>query len=111
MSTTPVASARDGRKIRIGTVVSDRMAKTIVVRVDRLVQHPLYHRTIRRATRFKVHDEANTAKTGDVVKIAETRRLSKDKRWRLVEVLRRGSRAEPIPEDTVVTPQAGAGVS
>ena len=111
MSTTHTAPARDKRKVRIGTVVSDRMAKTIVVRVDRLVQHPLYHRTIRRSTRFKVHDETNAAKTGDVVKIAETRRLSKDKRWRLVKVLRRGSRAEPIPEETAAAAQTGAGAS
>jgi small subunit ribosomal protein S17 len=64
------------------------MQKTIVVQVARRVQHPIYQRVVRRTTRFKVHDEANRAKVGDYVKIAETRPLSKDKRWRLVEVLK-----------------------
>jgi small subunit ribosomal protein S17 len=67
------------------------MQKTIVVRVDRLVQHPKYQRVIRRATNFKAHDETNQSHIGDYVKIMETRPLSKDKRWRLIEVLRRGS--------------------
>ncbi|MBI4353987.1 MAG: 30S ribosomal protein S17 [Candidatus Omnitrophica bacterium] len=79
------------RKVRLGTVVSNRMQKTIVIRVDRLVQHPTYQRVVRRATNFKAHDETNSAKIGDYVKIMETRPLSKDKRWRLVEILRRGS--------------------
>lgn len=79
---------RGHRKERIGVVVSDKMKKTIVVRVDSLAKHPGYKRILHRSKRFKVHDEENKAKTGDKVKIAETRPISKDKRWRLIEVLR-----------------------
>lgn len=85
------------RKVRLGVVVSDKMQKTIVVQVRRLARHPVFPRVVKRATRFKVHDETNSAKTGDWVKIMETRPLSKDKRWRLVEILRRGSTAPAIP--------------
>ncbi len=87
-STTVV---RRARKVREGIVVSNRMQKTIVVRVDRLVQHRLYQRTMRQSTSFKVHDEKNDAKVGDRVRIMETRPISKDKRWRLVEVVHRGA--------------------
>ncbi|MBL7080949.1 MAG: 30S ribosomal protein S17 [Candidatus Omnitrophica bacterium] len=76
------------RKTRIGIVVSDKMQKTIVVRVARLTKHPRYGRVIKRYKKFKVHDEKNRAKCRDRVKIAETRPLSRDKRWRLVEVLK-----------------------
>jgi len=76
-----------------GTVVSDRMQKTIVVRVERLTRHPRYGRVIRTAKKFKAHDEGQTAHCGDVVRIEETRPLSKDKRWRLIEVLRRAPEA------------------
>ncbi|RKY37390.1 MAG: 30S ribosomal protein S17 [Candidatus Omnitrophota bacterium] len=79
---------RGKRKELIGVVVSDKMDKTIVVRVERLVTHPLYKKTIKKSKKYKVHDEENKAKTGDKVKIMETRPLSKEKRWRLVEVLR-----------------------
>lgn len=100
MSAPTTSPPRDSRKARIGVVVSDRMMKTIVVQVERLVRHPIYKRVVRRASRFKVHDETNSAKVGDRVKIMETRPLSKDKRWRLVEILRRGSRAPtPSPEE------------
>lgn len=75
------------RKIRTGVVTSDKMQKTIVVRVERLTRHPLYNKIIRRFKKFKAHDEKNSAKTGDTVKIIESRPLSKDKRWRLLEVL------------------------
>lgn len=75
------------RKEFMGTVISDRMQKTIVVRITRLAKHPKYGRTIKRYSKFKVHDEKNTAKTGDIVKIQETRPLSKDKRFRLIKVL------------------------
>ncbi|KRQ87290.1 30S ribosomal protein S17 [Caloramator mitchellensis] len=75
------------RKVRIGKVVSDKMDKTIVVAVEKLVRHPLYGKTVKRTAKFKAHDENNTAKIGDVVKIMETRPLSKDKRWRLVEIV------------------------
>ena len=84
-------SARAARKWREGLVTSNRMQKTIVVRVERLVQHGLYQRTQRHATSFKVHDERNEARVGDRVRIMETRPLSKDKRWRLVEIVHRGA--------------------
>jgi small subunit ribosomal protein S17 len=79
--------AKAGRKIRTGVVVSDKMQKTIVVRVERFMRHPLYKKTIRRFKKFKAHDETGSAKVGDTVKIIETRPLSKEKRWRLLEVI------------------------
>lgn len=81
-------SERGHRKERIGTVVSDKMEKTIVVKVDSLARHSGYNRILHRSKKFKVHDEEKKAKTGDRVKIVETRPISKDKRWRLVEVLK-----------------------
>jgi small subunit ribosomal protein S17 len=78
---------RGNRKVRVGKVVSDKMDKTIVVATESLVAHPLYKKQIKVTKKFKVHDENNQCKTGDTVKIMETRPLSKDKRWRLVEVL------------------------
>lgn len=78
---------RNNRKTRIGKVVSDKMDKTIVVGIETLVRHPLYGKSIKRTTKFKAHDENNECKIGDKVKIMETRPLSKDKRWRLVEIL------------------------
>lgn len=75
------------RKKRIGRVVSDKMEKTIVVAVETKVRHPLYGKTVNRTTKFKVHDENNEAKINDRVLIMETRPLSKDKRWRLVEIV------------------------
>ena len=75
------------RKKRIGRVVSDKMEKTIVVAVETKVRHPLYGKTVNRTTKFKVHDEKNEAKVNDRVSIMETRPLSKDKRWRLVEIV------------------------
>ncbi|WP_294371008.1 30S ribosomal protein S17 [uncultured Clostridium sp.] len=75
------------RKKRIGRVVSDKMEKTIVVAVETKVRHPLYGKTVNRTTKFKVHDENNEAKINDRVSIMETRPLSKDKRWRLVEII------------------------
>jgi len=78
---------RGNRKIRVGKVVSDKMDKTIVVATESLVAHPLYKKQIKVTKKFKVHDENNQCNTGDTVKIMETRPLSKDKRWRLVEVL------------------------
>jgi len=77
------------RKQRIGVVVSDKMQKTIVVVEERLVEHPLYHKYIRRRTKYYVHDEHQRARVGDLVRIEETRPLSKLKRWRLVEIIRR----------------------
>ena len=80
---------RTSRKMRIGTVVSDKMDKTVVVSIERRVQHPVYGKMIRRTKRLKAHDEKNDAKKGDTVRIMETRPLSKDKRWRLVEIVER----------------------
>ncbi|MCL6638765.1 MAG: 30S ribosomal protein S17 [Firmicutes bacterium] len=77
------------RKVRTGMVVSDKMDKTVVVAVESLVRHPLYQRTIRRTKKFKAHDEENACRIGDKVKIMETRPLSKEKRWRVVEILDR----------------------
>ena len=84
---TVVLDERNDRKVRIGKVVSDKMQKTVVVTVERLVQHPLYKKSVKQTTRFKAHDENNDSHIGDVVKIMETRPLSKDKRWRVVEIL------------------------
>ena len=77
------------RKKKIGRVVSDKMDKTIVVAVETKVRHPLYGKTVNRTTKFKVHDENNEAKINDRASIMETRPLSKDKRWRLVEIVER----------------------
>jgi small subunit ribosomal protein S17 len=75
------------RKTRIGKVVSDKMDKTIVVTVEDRVAHPLYKKIIKRTYRLKAHDENNECKIGDTVRVMETRPLSKDKRWRLVEII------------------------
>ena len=80
---------RSRRRQIVGTVVSDKMNKTIIVEVTRSFRHPLYGKVIRRRSKFYSHDEQNQAKIGDLVKIAETRRLSSLKRWRLVEVLKK----------------------
>ena len=80
---------RSNRKTYRGTVVSDKMDKTIVVAVETKVRHPLYGKTVNRTTKFKAHDENNDAKLNDRVLIMETRPLSKDKRWRMVEVIER----------------------
>ena len=82
-------AARPSRKTRVGLVVSDKMQKTVVVAIDRRVPHPVYGKMVTRTTRLKAHDEENSAKTGDTVRIMETRPLSKDKRWRVVEILER----------------------
>jgi len=81
--------ARGRRKVFRGEVVSDKMDKTIVVAVTRLVRHPLYPKVIKKTTKFKAHDEFNEAKEGDIVEIMETRPLSKTKRWRLVRIIKR----------------------
>lgn len=78
---------RKERRTQIGKVVSDKMDKTIVVYVETYKNHPLYHKRIKYSKKFKAHDEHNQAKVGDTVKIMETRPLSKDKRWRLVEIV------------------------
>ena len=78
---------RGNRKVRIGTVVSDKMDKIVVVAIESIVTHPVYKKQIRRTTKFKAHDENNECKVGDKVQIMETRPLSKDKRWRVVEII------------------------
>lgn len=83
------AAARSARKVRLGVVVSDKMQKTVVVRIERRFAHPQYGKMVKRSTKVKAHDEANDAKTGDTVRIMETRPLSKDKRWRVVEIVDR----------------------
>ncbi len=76
-------------KVRSGRVVSDKMDKTRVVLIERTTRHPLYGKIIRRSKKYKFHDENNESRIGDIVKIMETRPLSKDKRWRLVEIVQR----------------------
>ncbi|MBC8588135.1 30S ribosomal protein S17 [Paratissierella segnis] len=78
---------RGNRKVRIGTVVSNKMDKTVVVAIETFVTHPLYKKQIRKTTKFKAHDEENACGIGDVVKIMETRPLSKDKRWRVTSII------------------------
>ena len=80
---------RNLRKTRVGVVVSDKMDKTIVVAVRDNVRHPLYNKIVKKTYKLKAHDEANDAKVGDTVRVMETRPLSKDKRWRLVEIMER----------------------
>jgi len=85
---------RGKRKERIGIVISDKMDKTRVVLVERLAQHPKYKKYVKKRSKFYVHDENNESREGDVVKIMETRPLSKMKRWRLVEIIRKAEREE-----------------
>ena len=80
---------RNLRKTRVGKVVSDKMDKTIVVAIEDHVKHPLYKKIVKRTYKLKAHDEENTCNVGDTVKVMETRPLSKDKRWRLVEIVER----------------------
>ena len=83
------ALTRNTRKTRMGVVVSDKMEKTVVVAIERRVAHPVYGKMMTRTKRLKAHDEENSAKAGDTVRIVETRPLSKDKRWRVVELVER----------------------
>jgi len=80
---------RGRRKVRVGTVVSDRMDKTVVVAVERMMRHPLYGKTVKRTKKFHAHDENNECRVGDVVEIMETRPLSKTKRWRVARVIQK----------------------
>lgn len=80
---------RNLRKVMIGKVVSDKMDKTVVVAVETSVKHKVYNKIVKRTYKLKAHDEANECKIGDIVKVMETRPLSKDKRWRLVEIMER----------------------
>ena len=107
------SNSRGNRKERVGVVISDKMDKTITVQVDRVSRHPVYDRSIRKATKFKAHDETNTAHLGDLVRIQETRPLSKTKRWRLVEVVKRSSgtgsvELKPVEGEMRVSDKEGA---
>ncbi|MEX2247461.1 MAG: 30S ribosomal protein S17 [Dehalococcoidia bacterium] len=86
-------------KLQVGVVVGDKMDKTVVVRIDRFKRHRLYRKSTRVTQRYKVHDEKNECHLGDVVSISETRPLSREKRWRVVEILTRGDVAEVAPRD------------
>ncbi len=92
-----VSPMRPKQKTMVGVVVSDKMDKTVVVAVETLKRHRLYHKTIRRTKRYKAHDPNNVCRLGDVVRIVETRPLSKEKRWRVVEILERHEVAEVQP--------------
>ena len=98
--TTQATGAQKAQKSRhqqkVGTVVSNKMNKTIVVAVESLKKHRIYKRTYKQTKRFQAHDEENTCQVGDVVRIEETRPLSKMKHWRLVEILKRGSGIVPV---------------
>ena len=82
-------SERGMRRTQVGVVTSDKMMKTVVVRIETVTRHPLYKKTQRRYTNLKAHDEANTAKIGDRVRIAEARPMSREKRWRIIEIMER----------------------
>ncbi len=86
-NTAPAADARSGRKTRVGRVMSDKMEQTVVVAVETMVRHSLYGKTMRRTTKFKVHDANGECGVGDTVEIMETRPISKEKRWRVVRVI------------------------
>ena len=89
MTNQEQSAARGARKSRTGLVVSDKMQKTVVVAIERRVPHPVYGKMVTRTKRLKAHDEENSAKVGDTVRIVETRPMSKDKRWRVVEIMQR----------------------
>ncbi len=84
------------RRTKVGRVVSDKMDKTVVVSVERLRRHPVYKRVVRLSSKFQAHDPENAARVGDTVRIEESRPLSREKRWRLVEVVARGSGEEMV---------------
>ena len=86
-------------KTRVGRVVSDKMDKTVVVSVETLRHHPLYKKTIRRAVKYKAHDEKNECRLGDTVKIIETRPLSREKRWRVAEIITKREVVEVQPKE------------
>ncbi len=86
-------------KLQVGTVVSNKMDKTVVVRIDRYKRHRLYGKTMKVTQRYKAHDEKNECRLGDIVRISETRPLSREKRWRIVEVITKGDVAEIAPRD------------
>ncbi len=92
----PATPARAGRKERVGEVIANRMAKTIIVRVERRFPHPKFKKVVTGYKKFYAHDEKSEAKVGDRVRIQETRPISKTKRWRLVEIVERGTEVTPV---------------
>lgn len=86
-------------KTRLGRVVSDKMDKTVVVAIETTKRHPLYKKTIRRVVKYKAHDENNQCRQGDIVRIVETRPLSKQKRWRVAEIIAKGKVVEVQPKE------------
>ena len=94
------------RKTRQGRVISNKMEKTIVVAVETSRRHPIYKKTIKKTTRYKAHDEKNECEPGDIVRLVETRPLSKEKRWRVVEIVARAEVLEVKPEEITVEPEA-----
>ncbi len=100
------------RKTRTGVVLSDKMDKTVVVQVERALSHPLYSKSLRRRKKFKAHDEANTCRPGDVVRIEESRPISREKHWRVVAILERHAVADLQPRaiDATITGSAPRGV-
>ncbi len=86
-------------KTRLGRVISDKMEKTVVVAVETCKRHPMYGKTVKHTRKFKVHDESKTCKVGDVVRIVETRPLSREKHWRVMEIVTKGEVAEIKPEE------------
>jgi len=95
-TTTTLEAARAKRKERVGEVISNKMAKTIIVRIERRFAHPKFKKVVTGYKKLYAHDEKNEAKVGDRVRLEETRPLSKTKRWRLVEVVERGSGLTPV---------------
>ncbi len=94
-----MSQTRGKRKVFVGVVVSDKMDKTVVVAVDRLVRHPLYKKVVRKTSKFYAHDEFNECRVGDIVEIMETRPLSKLKRWRVVRILQRAKVPLPVARE------------
>ncbi|MFN8532073.1 MAG: 30S ribosomal protein S17 [Dehalococcoidia bacterium] len=90
------------RRTLTGTVVGNKMDKTVVVAVERVKRHPLYRRTIRRTTKYKAHDEKNQCNLGDLVKMIESRPISKEKRWRVIEIVKKGDVPDLKPQDVGV---------
>lgn len=96
---------KENRLTKTGLVVSSNMNKTVVVRVETLKQHPLYKKTLRHRVKFKAHDENSSCKAGDLVKIVQTRPLSKTKRWQIAEILRHGELLETVPIEEELKPK------
>lgn len=107
MSEAAAEQTRGRRKTLVGTVVSVKMDKTAVVAVERRYPHPLYHKIIRSTKRYKAHDPNNAAVLGDTVRIVESRPISKEKRWRIMETMTRGNVAELQPREIAVPDEAG----